>query len=63
MVGEFLSAEVCRKDSGENCSAEAVVDGMCSREREMCVRGLLRPHRRLSLPSSRGEASHSSTEP
>uniref|UniRef100_A0AAZ3S9P8 Inositol 1,4,5-trisphosphate receptor n=1 Tax=Oncorhynchus tshawytscha TaxID=74940 RepID=A0AAZ3S9P8_ONCTS len=28
MVGEFLSAEVCRKDSGENCSTEAVVDGM-----------------------------------
>ncbi|XP_055724268.1 inositol 1,4,5-trisphosphate receptor type 1-like isoform X3 [Salvelinus fontinalis] len=26
MVGEFLSAEVCRKDSGENCSTEAVVD-------------------------------------
>uniref|UniRef100_A0A8C7C8A9 Inositol 1,4,5-trisphosphate receptor n=1 Tax=Oncorhynchus kisutch TaxID=8019 RepID=A0A8C7C8A9_ONCKI len=28
MVGEFLSAEVCRKDNGENCSTEAVVDGM-----------------------------------
>ncbi|XP_028853911.1 inositol 1,4,5-trisphosphate receptor type 1 isoform X6 [Denticeps clupeoides] len=26
MVGEFLSAGICRKDSGENCSAEAGVE-------------------------------------
>ncbi|CDQ61665.1 unnamed protein product [Oncorhynchus mykiss] len=26
MVGDFLSAGVCRKDSGENCSTEAVMD-------------------------------------
>lgn len=27
MVGEFLSAGVCQKENGENCSTEAVKDG------------------------------------
>ena len=31
MVGEFLSGGVCRKENGENCSADAVVDGKCVR--------------------------------
>uniref|UniRef100_A0A8C7CKH3 Inositol 1,4,5-trisphosphate receptor n=1 Tax=Oncorhynchus kisutch TaxID=8019 RepID=A0A8C7CKH3_ONCKI len=37
------------KTLGKNCSTEAVVDGMCSRERKMCVRGLLHPHRPLMI--------------
>ncbi|XP_041944075.1 inositol 1,4,5-trisphosphate receptor type 1 isoform X4 [Alosa sapidissima] len=28
MVGDFLSGTACRKDTGENCSTEAVVDAM-----------------------------------
>lgn len=27
MVGEFFSGGVCQKENGENCSAEAVMDG------------------------------------
>lgn len=27
MVGEFLSGGVCQKENGENCSAEATMDG------------------------------------
>uniref|UniRef100_A0A8C7C2W8 Inositol 1,4,5-trisphosphate receptor n=1 Tax=Oncorhynchus kisutch TaxID=8019 RepID=A0A8C7C2W8_ONCKI len=41
MVGEFLSAEVCRKDNGENCSTEAVVDGMLIEDKERSCDSLL----------------------
>lgn len=27
MVGEFFSGGVCQKENGENCSADAVMDG------------------------------------
>lgn len=27
MVGEFFSGGVCQKENGENCSAEAAMDG------------------------------------
>lgn len=27
MMGEFFSGGVCQKENGENCSAEAMMDG------------------------------------
>ncbi|XP_061076767.1 inositol 1,4,5-trisphosphate receptor type 1 isoform X1 [Conger conger] len=37
MVGDFLSAGVCRKDSGENCSAEFVGEAMVTQPSAMVI--------------------------
>ncbi|KAI1890897.1 hypothetical protein AGOR_G00158330 [Albula goreensis] len=37
MVGEFLSAGVCRKDSGENCSTEAVGEAIATQPPAMVI--------------------------
>uniref|UniRef100_A0A4W5LM96 Inositol 1,4,5-trisphosphate receptor n=1 Tax=Hucho hucho TaxID=62062 RepID=A0A4W5LM96_9TELE len=41
MVGDFLSAGVCRKDSGENCSTEAVPSAVVIEDKERSCDSLL----------------------
>lgn len=36
MVGEFFSGGVCQKENGENCSAEAVMDGRLTGMKGKC---------------------------
>lgn len=45
MVGEFFSGGACQKENGENCSAEAVMDGKKAKMKanfvsQVCVTGV-----------------------